>query len=162
MILLTLWVVFHESHYNAATLFCTVAGPWSQAFFFCFAWYVMPSADLQNTCHSGPNDDVSKQKPRKTAFQKIYIFCFVSGLTVLVSFGFVYPLQIMGFHSVAKRWTSGVADGSLCDGLELQSCCCQGCTACVCPTWLFCHRVSSYMKFTCRLIACEIWKMAVS
>jgi len=38
-------MVLHESHYDVTTLFCTMAGPWSRAFFLCFAWYVMTSVD---------------------------------------------------------------------------------------------------------------------
>lgn len=44
--------------------------------------------------------------------------------------GFVYPFHVLAFHSVAKRRRLGVGDGLLCDALEVQSCCCQGCTAC--------------------------------
>lgn len=42
----------------------------------------------------------------------------------------VYPLQIMVSpqRCQALKDQSG-GDGLLCDGLEVRSCCCQGCTA---------------------------------
>lgn len=130
-------MVLHESHYDVTTLFCTMAGPWSRAFFSCFAWYVMTSVDAPKSIilfcvevclRRMPCDAVRKVHGMVLRVHFTFLAFAVSQPRMCV--GFVYPFHVLAFHSVAKRWSIGVGDGLLCDALEVQSCCCQGCTAC--------------------------------